>query len=217
MFKDHYIEWRNKRIETTLGVLGREFFKNKTVLEVGCGYADVSNYLVSHCNVGKAIAIDGRLEHLREIERRQSRNEMSSKIEILHRDFDKECNFYDIDNIDIIIHWGLLYHLKNPKKHLRDILKYTNCILLETEVDGESEEDTCITIEEPKNAYDQALNGIGSRPTQNFIENILRTNGFLFDRIDDKSLNCGNHVYDWTHKLSDRNSGYRRFWIAWKN
>jgi hypothetical protein len=35
-FEQHYVEWREKRIAKIEKIFGQDFFKNKTILEVGC-------------------------------------------------------------------------------------------------------------------------------------------------------------------------------------
>jgi SAM-dependent methyltransferase len=208
---DTYIGWRNSRISTIKKVLTPNFFKNKKILEVGCGYADISNSLIQEFENVTITASEGRIEHLQEMERRQSRGILSNKIKLLHHDSDKPWK-PENGEFDIIIHWGLLYHLEDPKSHLTDILKYTKCIILETEV-CDSDEPVCQNLSET--GYDQALNGKGSRPSAVYVENILRENNFSFERLDIPELNYDYHKYDWEAKNDGACfSGMRRFWVG---
>jgi hypothetical protein len=87
-------------------------------------------------------------------------------------------------------------------------------MILETET-CDSEKIICKNTQE--NGYDQALNGVGSRPSPVYIENVLKKNGFEFKRLDDSELNSSFHVYDWIPKNDDSfRDGLRRFWIAWR-
>ena len=210
---DIYTGWRESRISTIIKLLTPSFFKEKRILEVGCGYADISNILVNKFDL-TITASEGRVEHVQEMERRQSRGTLSNKIKILQNDCDKPWNIKN-GEFDIIIHWGLLYHLKDPKSHLIDILKYTNYIILETEV-CDSDQLICDNLNET--GYDQALNGKGSRPSVAYVENTLRESNFSFKRFDIAELNYDYHIYDWESKNKGMCiSGLRRFWIGWKS
>lgn len=211
---DTYSGWRDSRIKTITRLLTPAFFKNKRILEVGCGYADVSDNLVKclDLNNGMVIASEGRLEHIQEMERRQSRGLLSNKIKLMHHDCDNPWNPKN-ESFYLIIHWGLLYHLSDPRSHLIDILKYTDYIILETIV-CDSDQSICENLNET--GYDQALNGRGSRPSATYVENILRESNFSFKRLDIRELNYDYHVYDWKSNVNHNKSGLRRFWIGWK-
>lgn len=214
MFDDHYIAWRQSRINTTLKYLQPSFWSTLNLLEIGCGYADVSNELFKrHLGLHSFTASEGSGDHVREMKKRQTKGTLANEINVFQHDCDQPWNPNN-GSFDIIIHWGLLYHLKDPDSHLSDLLKYTKYMILETEV-CDSDEPICKNTHE--GGYDQALNGVGSRPSPVYIENVFKKNGFNFKRIDDAELNSSFHVYDWTPKNdgSYRN-GIRRFWIAWR-
>lgn len=210
---DTYTGWRETRISTITKLLTPSFFKGKRILEVGCGYADVSNILVNKFDLNTITASEGRIEHVQEMERRQSRGVLSNKIKIFQYDCDKAWNSKN-GKFDIIIHWGLLYHLQDPKSHLIDILNYTDYIILETVV-CDSDQEICDNLNE--SGYDQALNGRGSRPSATYVENALRESNFSFKRLDIPELNYDYHVYDWKNNVGYNTSGLRRFWIGWKS
>ena len=119
------------------------------------------------------------------------------------------------DNYDIIIHWGLLYHLTAIETHLKNVLEKCNILLLETEVYDSSTIEDCITIDEK--GYDQSFHNKGTRLSQQKIENILEKNKFQFKIIKDPILNSDFHCYDWDITNSKTfKQGLRRFWICWK-
>ena len=98
------------------------------------------------------------------------------------------------------------------ESHIKSFVNY-DYIILETEVVDSLEKEN---IHVNENGYDQAFNGIGSRPSQSVIENLLDLNGFDYIMIKDKITNSGMHIYDWD--ISDSKSyrdGLRRFWICW--
>ena len=47
MFNDHYIDWRIKRISKILELYDKDFFNNKSILELGCGLGDIGKEFIS--------------------------------------------------------------------------------------------------------------------------------------------------------------------------
>ena len=211
MFSNHYVNWRETRIDTTLKYVGENFFKNKKLLELGCGFGDIGMYFAKNyaCQV---TCSDGRVSHVKRVNEKIIENGLEKNVNALVYDCDKILSL--TERYDILIHWGLLYHLKNVKEHLNDILKCADYILLETEV-CDSSDDICKYIGE--SGYDQALNSVGSRPSATYVENILKDNNFEYKMIKDSSLNSSFHTYDWESKDNESfRSGLRRFWICWR-
>ena len=126
----------------------------------------------------------------------------------------------DNDNInnkyDIILHWGLLYHLKEIEAHLGNVSQKCDMLLLETEVSDSDDKEFYISTNEK--GYDQAFNNKGIRPSPSYVEQVLGKNGFQFKMIKDSILNSNFHQYDWDVRNSKgHTNGLRRFWICWKN
>lgn len=182
-----------------------EYFKSKTLLELGCGYADIGNIFYE---LGAIVtSSDVRKEHLEVVKERYPH------IKTLLIDGDNmsiDCEY------DIILHWGLLYHLKEIESHLEKVSEKCNVLLLETEVSDSDDKDFYLSTEE--NGYDQAFHNRGIRPSQTYVENILYKNGFQYKLIKDPILNSDFHVYDWDiGNTKSYRHGLRRFWICWKN
>lgn len=204
MFKGHYENWRLSRIAGIKKYLKSDFLKNKTMLELGCGHGDIGNIFN---DLGcKVTCSDAREEHI---------NVVNKKYPHL------DTEVIDCDNIklqkkyDIILHWGLLYHLNEIDMHLKIVSENCNYMFLETEV-LDHEDDTCVKTNEK--GFDQAFNNIGNRSTQKRIENILKNNNFNYKLIKDSILNSSFHRYDWEIKNTKKwKHGLRRFWICWKN
>jgi SAM-dependent methyltransferase len=182
-----------------------EYFKSKTLMELGCGYADIGNMFYElGANVTSS---DVRKEHLEVVKVRYPH------IKTMLIDGDND----DVkDKYDIIVHWGLLYHLNEIEIHLEKISQKCDVLLLETEVCDSDQKDFYISTNE--NGFDQAFNNKGIRPSESYVENVLDKNGFQFKLIKDPILNSGFHCYDWdiTNSRGWRH-GLRRFWICWKN
>jgi hypothetical protein len=205
MFSDHYNDWRKSRLNGTFKYISKDYFKSKTLLELGCGYADIGNIFSElGANVTSS---DARQEHLTIV------NQKYPHLKTLYIDGD---NSKIQEKYDIILHWGLLYHLKEIDIHLKEISEKCDILLLETEVSDSDDKDFYISTAE--SGYDQAFNHKGIRPSPSYIEKILKQNGFEFKLIKDAILNSGFHAYDWeiTNSKTWRH-GLRRFWICWKN
>jgi hypothetical protein len=182
-----------------------DYFKYKTLLELGCGHADIGNMF--HELGANVTSSDARVEHLSIV------NQKYPHINTLLIDSDKDSIG---EKYDIILHWGLLYHLNEIDKHLEQISQVCDILLLETEISDS--DDKNFFIETNEKGYDQAFNNKGIRPSPYYIENLLEKNGFQFKLIKDPILNFEFHSYDWDITNSKTwKHGLRRFWICWKN
>ncbi len=205
MFDDHYIDWRISRMNGIKKYVNPDIINNSSLLELGCGYGDNGNIFSSLFNC-KVTCTDAREEHINIGKEKYTNIEFN----LLDSDTTKINKHYDI-----ILHWGLLYHLENFEDNLNNCCDNCNYMFLETEV-CDSSSDNIIKINE--NGYDQAFHNIGTRVSESYIEKILLQNNFNFKMIKDNILNSSFHKYDWdisnTHEWSP---GLRRYWICWKN
>lgn len=203
-FEDHYYGWIRSRLAGVKKYIPESVFKSKTLLELGSGHGqigEVFNFLgaVVTCS-------DARQEHIETIHR----NYPFLQVLLLDADTDPIPRKYDI-----IVHWGLLYHLHEIERHLEEVSKKCDILLLETEVCDSDKDDFSIVTQE--SGYDQAFNSKGIRPSQSYVEKVLSQNGFTFRCIQDPILNSSLHIYDWAAEHTDTWAhGKRRFWICWK-
>ncbi len=204
-FEGHYREWRATRLRFLNNYFGANFFKNKKILELGGGYGDLG---ISLWQQGAKITItDARQEHLDEIIRRYPK--ICNEKNVFRLDL--ENAWTEIGEFDVIIHFGVLYHLKNWELSLRESILRGKFIFLETEV-SDFKENRNIIVEEK--GYDQAFSGIGSRPSVMAIERVIDSTGAKYKRHDSSILNSTLHTYDW--EGADTKSwrhGLRRFWV----
>jgi len=206
MFEDHYIDWREKRLLKLLEIYPKEFFNKKTVLELACGLGDVGNEFIYF---GAEVTFaEGRFEHYKKLTEKFPNNY------IINLDQNGSWNLNK--KYDIIIHWGVLYHLDKWQEDLKSALRHSDLIFLESEVADSDDPNFDLKVKE-KNKYDQALRKWGSRPSADNIEKVLKVENFKFKRFDDLNLNSSFHKYDW--EVTNTNTwshGLRRFWIASK-
>ncbi len=205
MFRYHYDDWRETRMKGTLKYISPDYFISKNLLELGCGHGHIGDIFYK---LGAIVtSSDARKEHIE-----------NTKINFPH--LKTELIDCDVDVIpkkyDIIVHWGLLYHLNEIEKHLEKISQKCDILLLETEVSDSDNDSFYITTYE--NGYDQAFNDKGIRPSPAYVEKVLNNNGFKFKLIKDPILNSSFHIYDWDITNSNTwRHGLRRFWICWKD
>ena len=206
MFDDHYNEWREKRIKTILNYYTPEFFKDKTLLELGAGYCDIG---AEFAKLGSIVTcVEGRQEHLEVAKERYS----DLNIVFKQLDLDKEVL---LNNYDIVLHMGLLYHLRHPESSIRNICQIGKHIVLESEILDSSSPYISIPVKE--GGYDQAMNGWGCRPTKNFVEYRLIECGVKFEMLQSDSANSHFHVYDWRELDNGKwQDGQRRMWFISK-
>jgi hypothetical protein len=205
MFAGHYDNWRLSRMSGIKKYINKEYFKSKTLLEIGCGYADNGNMFYE---LGAIVtSSDVRNEHLDIVKKKYPH------ITTLLIDGD---NLNIPERYDIILHWGVLYHLNEIEIHLQKISEKCDILFLETEVSDS--DNASFSINTTEKGYDQAFNKKGIRPSPSYIERILHKNGFQYKLIKDPILNSGIHIYDWDIRNSNTwRHGLRRFWICWKN
>jgi len=205
-FGGHYRNWRTRRIAAIIDHYGPAWFAGKRVLELGCGYGDIGMALVQ---LGADVTFsDGRQEHLDQLAEWYPEMKGDSLV-----CYDAEQPWPFTQRFDLILHLGLLYHVDNWQAALAGAIASTDELVLETEV-CDSDDPTMIvkTVEE---GYDQALSGIGSRPSGPFIERVLASLECTFDRVTDDRCNANIHRYDWPVTNSGGwEHGLRRFWFV---
>jgi len=205
MFVDHYNGWIKSRLAGINKYIPETVFQSKTLLELGSGHGHIGNAF--HTLGATVTSSDARKEYMEDI------NNTYPHLQTLL--IDGDTNHIPF-KYDIIVHWGLLYHLREIENHLEDVSKNCDILFLETEVCDSDKDDFYILTHE--SGFDQAFNSKGIRPSQSYVENVLSKNGFSFRCIQDPILNSCFHIYDW--KLENTGSwrhGMRRFWICWKN
>lgn len=208
-FSGHYTAWQKSRIDKIVSIFSREYFVGRTVLELGCGYGDIG---AAFRDMGAFVTLaDGRPEYVTKIRARHK------GIEVIRLDQD---GYWDLDRkFDVILHMGVLYHLRNWQSDLQSTLNHSGLVILETEVANRSSPDFSIRLVE--DGYDQALHRVASRVSAANIERELGFLGVSFTRYDDSDLNAiagsRSHTYDWVVDDSGpewRPALYRRFWTV---
>lgn len=208
MFDGKYIDWNQKRIKAIVDFYSYQFIYSKKVLDLGCGYADISGALY---RLGADVtAVDARQQHL------HIAGKKFHGIKTVKSDLDGAWPFHG-KTFDLILDLGLLCHLNNFTDHLRCVCSSADHLVLETAVCDSNDPHKIVSITENKNVYDLSANGYANYASAAHIERILSEYGMEFKRIDSSKLNSNSYKYDWVPKNDGSCSiDNRRFWFVVK-
>lgn len=212
-FNSVYNQWRITRVSKILEILNNNI-SGKKVLELACGYGNIGLYLKS---LGADVTFaDARQSHLDLV----IQKDITSKTILIDQDSMWNIN----QKFDLIIHFGVLYHLNNWRQDLECALNHTDLLFLESAVADASYEFEYKLYEEYEGGQN-AYNHIGTLPSATSIENHIKQLGCSFQRFDDDKLNTRYFKYDWTVSDPDLSDihvtsyedkplyGGRRFWL----
>jgi SAM-dependent methyltransferase len=211
-FTGDYELWRVNRIRKVLHTLGADWeWKGKRVLELGCGFGDIGAFFAdAGANV---VSVEGRIENL-SIAKLRFRN--LPNLQFVQRDLEK--SFVDLGRFDVIIHFGLLYHIENIDENVRMCAAMSDQVFLETEVLDSQDPNKVTVLQEDANNYDNGLAGRVSMISPFYIKRLFEEAGMTVEISSDKALNAGPHVYDWQHKNDGSWSKHRRrFFSAFRS
>jgi SAM-dependent methyltransferase len=207
---DQYIELRKNRFNAIINHFDKDWFKDKKVLELGCGYGDLGNMFQ---DLGAKVTItDAREEHIKVAEERYP------TLQKVVCDLNKEWPFEK--DFDFILNTGILYHLKETEFFMKNCFSSCTNMFLEAIVSDSN--DPYFKTQFSENGPDQAFTNIGSALSEAFIERLIKDNGFKFEKKIEKSLNYGRHLFDWEPTNSEHRYCYidgvwhwlRRVWIC---
>lgn len=208
MFEDRYHRWNERRIKGIVDFYGYKFFYGKKVLDLGCGYADMSGVL--HRLGADVLATDARAEHLKIVSKK------FPGIKTARKNLDGQWPFMG-QKFDLIMDLGVLCHLSSFEAHLKAVCGACNYLVLETAVCDSDSSDVCLSIEEGKGIYDLSFSGMGCRPSPAAIESVLAACGMNFKRVVRGKYNAGNYAYDWAPQNDNSaNLEKRALWFASK-
>lgn len=164
-----FVECRQEFLTKILSLLSAQL-DLKTAIDVGCGIGLFSHYLV---NAGFTVkAVDGREENVLEARKR-----------FPHIDFDiwnvEERPSKNWGMFDIVLCFGLLYHLENPFLALRHFHSLTKSILLIESIVVPSQAPIARLVNEHQ-GKDQGLQYVAFIPTESCLIRMLYHVGFSY-------------------------------------
>jgi 2-polyprenyl-3-methyl-5-hydroxy-6-metoxy-1,4-benzoquinol methylase len=213
---DYYKTWVEKRFsvikkEITNVFKDPEYFSDKTVLELGALYGFFGTKF--HESGSNVTCYEGREENLEVL--RSNYPFLKSHL--------VDCDKLKInEKYDIILHAGLLYHLKNVKENLIECLNSCNLLILETENINSSENELIFEVENASSYCNLSsltnsdATDIVSKTSRKYLETIFQENGFDYVLIKDGDLNLTPYVYDWEVGSDIEPHGLRSVYIVWK-
>ncbi|HLK06209.1 MAG TPA: FkbM family methyltransferase [Candidatus Acidoferrum sp.] len=166
----HYqklIEARGATIRSLVTELGTKL-KFATALDAGCGLGFFAEILRS---AGLAVtAFDGRLSNVEEARRRYP------GVAFLVGDV-QDSHVLDLGSFDLVLCFGLLYHLENPFAAIRNLRRLTGKGMLLESMCLPTEQPVLQLLEEPS-LEDQSLTDIAMYPSEGSLVKMLYRSGF---------------------------------------
>jgi SAM-dependent methyltransferase len=142
-----------------------------SAVDVGCGLGDFSAFL-SQFGISRVVGIDGRTENLVEARKRH-------KDVVFQLADAEELPVEQLGSFDLVLCFGLLYHLENPLRAIRKLHALTSKVLII--------ESVCVPGAKPKlelldeaEVQNQGLNHLGFYPSEPCLVKMLSRAGFPF-------------------------------------
>ena len=162
-----FVEARSEFLRAFLATF-REPLQLKTALDVGCGVGYFSGLLQQ---LGLEVsAFDGRESNIAEAQRRHP------GVKFFVADVE-ELNGRETGAFDLVLCFGLLYHLENPLRALRRLHAVTGKVLLIESVCVPEQAPLFYMRDEPELA-DQALHAVACYPTEGALVKMAYAAGF---------------------------------------
>lgn len=222
----------NHLVPNNLDVVGTEIFENenakrintarmehlenlalplagKRVLDVGCGIGHWTDFfLKKNCSL---VSIDARQEN---IDLFRSRHPLVES-HVLNIESNSGG---DLGIFDIVFCYGLFYHLENPVVALRNMASVCGGILLLETLVMDHELPLCQIVDESLSA-NQALGGLGHRPTPGYVVFLLNRAGFNFIYTPKIPPHHPDFEFEWKNNLETTRAGrnLRCIFVASKN
>lgn len=187
IFGGFFNEWRLKRVNKLVNILGIDWFKDKKVLELGCAFGNVGFYLES---LGAKVTFsDGRQESLDIVKFKDP----SARTILLDQDTNWNLN----ETFDLIIHFGISYNINNWQQDLINSINHAEYVAYETAVNKFSN-DIEFKIKDFKygHQYHGPINNLGSLPSVSMIETLFKDKQVNYTRYDDEDLNHEGMIYN---------------------
>ena len=141
----------------------------KTAVDVGCGLGHFTNFLGS---LGfRAVGVDARKENVEEARRRYP----NVQFEVRNAE---DPELLGLGTFDLVLCFGLLYHLENPFRVIRTLGSMTGKLALLEGICYPSDEPVMVLIDEDR-LEDQGVNYVAYYPSEACLFKMLYSSGFL--------------------------------------
>lgn len=205
----HYRESNLTRLSNLFAQVDLERWRGMKVLEVGAGLGFLGD---AFAHLGFDVtSTDGRGEYV------QAMRARGRESFVLNLD---ETGVDEVGDFEIILAFGVLYHLAHPEEFLRSCAKNAKVLLLETAV-CDRREPVVDWVSEAGGwrGKDQAVGGRGCRPSPSWVEGICREAGFGVIRdISTPLADWASGTFDWESRDDGewRRDGVnlRKMWVC---
>jgi hypothetical protein len=204
----YYREAELSRLLNLTAHVNIQSWKGYKILETGAGHGAMGKIFL---DLGYDVtSSDGREEYVK-IMQNQRRKAMLLDV--------NKQEISDVGVFDVILSFGLLYHIKEPEFFIQSCAKNCKVMVLETVVCDR--DDAVLDIVREAGGWrgkDQALDEEGCRPSPSWVEETARKAGFTSVRDISTSVgNWDNGKFDWEHKNNGdwKRDGYtmRKMWL----
>ena len=161
----YHPDWQVNRINFILSKYPADFFKGKRILELGAYNGYIGAYFSAlgaevHC-------VEGRQENVDKIKK----DYPNVTVECA----DLDTSIWNFGKWDIIINFGLVYHLENfHKEHLINCINNCDLMFFESVIYDSFKPELYFRNE---NGDDQSLTNKGGTPSTSYVENIFKELG----------------------------------------
>jgi SAM-dependent methyltransferase len=165
----NFTKLRQEFVTEFLGQV-RVQFDLASAIDVGCGVGDLTKFLSDQGY--RATGVDGRRENVAEAKRRYP------NISFVVQDAE-DLSKEDVGTFDLVLCFGLLYHLENPFRAIRRLHSLTDKLLLVETMRLPSSSSKMELLDEAV-AEDQGLNYVAFYPSESCLVKMLYRVGFPF-------------------------------------
>ncbi len=169
---ENYAQFSQARInllQTFLPELQRQLGLH-TALDVGCGTGFFSEFLRD--TAFRVSALDGRKENVDEAQRRVE------NVDFRQADIE-DPSLHTLGTFDLVLCFGLLYHLENPFRVIRNLFALTGKVLVIESMCVPDESSLLYLLDEGK-LEDQGLNYVALYPSEGCLIKMMWRAGFPF-------------------------------------
>lgn len=193
---------RANLINKTLEICGTDW-SGKRIIELGGGHGDIGAFFADAG--AEVLCVEGRTENAN-IAKLKHRN--IPRFTCVQRNL--ENDFTDLGKFDLVLHFGLLYHIRNIEEHMWNCTQLGNEMLMELEALDSLDDHKVELVEEDKDIFSLGLTGGGVRPSPLYVKRVFNEFEYDVQIITDGKLNYGDHKYDWEHKDDGGVAAYQR-------
>jgi tRNA (mo5U34)-methyltransferase len=142
----------------------------QTAIDVGCGTGFFSEFLRD--SEFRVTALDGRKENVEEARQRVE------SVDFLQADIE-DASLSTLGSFDLVLCLGLLYHLENPFRAIRNLFALTGKVLI-IESMCVPDESTLLYLMDEGKQEDQGLNYVALYPSEGCLIKMICRAGFPF-------------------------------------